>query len=691
MAVVLLIVWAAPAFTAEQDETFTKWLEDFQAWDVLQDELSRQSSTPKTVLKRAKLLLRLDRPDDALGLLDAAGGFEDAGLEAERMWIKARAYRLQEKPVEALIQYSRAAESMMPDARLETMRSEPDLEAFWKAVWKKWYWDRFTGTHLLANQGQQQLILRAAEQAGAAWPDDPFWGYAADIMRASLERSSQEADQGEASMRLLDLESETASRLATSLAAASIGSLQAAEQVLQPVAPSSLALLWLDLLDRLYTRDGQAGSLRVAEAEQIRRSMKLTAFREWALPAMQSLPQETWRIREPKAASWEAFRKKLLAQDPDKALASLEKELESTLLGQDLKRVLAQYSLAFALLADRFERARGIWSDLDQEQLPLSLRICGLLLGYGRVAEVAGSSEESADTRRVLAFVSEILGPSDFWASHLVAPFWIEPGDEDRLRELERKYPLDRLLSYSLDRRAWSRNQTEALAKRAALLYPESSLRNDGLFFLARQAHQRGAINQAWQYVQEMDPDMLGSESRADYLLAKAGLLMEMGRESKSLAAYKQILSLAPEKLPLEKKLRLALMAQRHGEWDWAQSILQELWAQRESLSTALRAEVMFWMAEGAQKRGNDQKALEKYLKLAWEYPQEHIWAVTALYRSALIYEQQGRLQAARRLLEKVMQRADRESQKKAAQDRIEAIERKMDQGASAPELQYLY
>jgi TolA-binding protein len=107
-------------------------------------------------------------------------------------------------------------------------------------------------------------------------------------------------------------------------------------------------------------------------------------------------------------------------------------------------------------------------------------------------------------------------------------------------------------------------------------------------------------------------------------------------------------------------------------------------------LSSSLQAEVMFWLAEGAQKRGNQQKALENYLKLAWEYPQEHIWAVTALYRSALIYEQQGRLNAAKRLLEQVLDRADRDSQKKAAEDRIEAIERKMDQGVSAPELDYL-
>jgi hypothetical protein len=48
------------------------------------------------------------------------------------------------------------------------------------------------------------------------------------------------------------------------------------------------------------------------------------------------------------------------------------------------------------------------------------------------------------------------------------------------------------------------------------------------------------------------------------------------------------------------------------------------------------------------------------------------------MYRSALIYEKRGELGTARNLLKKVLKNADRESQKKAAQDRIDGIEDRM-------------
>lgn len=673
---------------AEQNEPFTEWLEDFQAWDVLQEELSRQSATPKTVLKRAELLLRLNKPAEARELLTKFGSFGDTQAEAERLWLMARSYRMQQKPVQALLQFSRAAQAMDDKTRLEFMRSEPGLDWYWKAVWKRWYWSRFTGTQLLANQGQQSLILQAAVQAEAAWPKDPFWSYAADRMRASLERSGQNKDQAGTQGSRLGIDARTARSLATSMASAAIGDMDAAAEALEGLQPARLRQVWSEMLGQLF--EGLSGAaFESRDLKQEAQPAKYLAFREWALPTMQRLPEAAWRVQAPESAAWSDFRARLRSMPPDQALRTVRKELESTLLGKELKSVLAQYALTYALLADRSDKARQAWSLLQTEEIPLSLQICGLLLGFQIEASSLFEADEESG-KQVAAFVIEMIGPGDFWASHLISSFWIKPADDKELEDLHRQYPLDRLLSYCLDRRAWDREHSQELAKRAALLYPSSRLRNTGLFFLAQQAHDQGKVRQAWDYVQIMNPDMLGPDSTAEYLLAKAGLLMEMGKESKSLRVYKQILELDPEKLPRDKKLKLALMAQRHGQWEWAQSMLKELWAQRESLSSSLQAEVMFWLAEGAQKRGNQQKALENYLKLAWEYPQEHIWAVTALYRSALIYEQQGRLNAAKRLLEQVLDRADRDSQKKAAEDRIEAIERKMDQGVSAPELDYL-
>ena len=70
-------------------------------------------------------------------------------------------------------------------------------------------------------------------------------------------------------------------------------------------------------------------------------------------------------------------------------------------------------------------------------------------------------------------------------------------------------------------------------------------------------------------------------------------------------------------------------------------------------------------------------EALETYLRLGWKYPKENMWAVTALYRAGLIYEQQGKSAAAKKLYQTVLENSGRESQKKAAKQRIKAIESK--------------
>ena len=67
----------------------------------------------------------------------------------------------------------------------------------------------------------------------------------------------------------------------------------------------------------------------------------------------------------------------------------------------------------------------------------------------------------------------------------------------------------------------------------------------------------------------------------------------------------------------------------------------------------------------------------ETYLRLGWKYPKENMWAVTALYRAGLIYEQQGKSAAAKKLYQTVLENSGRESQKKAAKQRIKAIESK--------------
>ena len=82
-------------------------------------------------------------------------------------------------------------------------------------------------------------------------------------------------------------------------------------------------------------------------------------------------------------------------------------------------------------------------------------------------------------------------------------------------------------------------------------------------------------------------------------------------------------------------------------------------------------------MAENDQIKGNTDKALDKYLKVYWFYKDQYIWSITGLYRAALIYEQIGKLDTAKRILMDVIKDAKRKSEKQAAISRLNAIKKR--------------
>jgi len=90
-----------------------------------------------------------------------------------------------------------------------------------------------------------------------------------------------------------------------------------------------------------------------------------------------------------------------------------------------------------------------------------------------------------------------------------------------------------------------------------------------------------------------------------------------------------------------------------------------------------MQAELLYYMAEGEHSMGNIDKALDYYLRLAWQYPQENIWALTAMFRAALIYDGMGQYDTAKNLLVTVIRNAETEQQREAAKNRLTEIEAK--------------
>ncbi|MDD4650188.1 MAG: tetratricopeptide repeat protein, partial [Desulfoplanes sp.] len=181
-------------------------------------------------------------------------------------------------------------------------------------------------------------------------------------------------------------------------------------------------------------------------------------------------------------------------------------------------------------------------------------------------------------------------------------------------------------------------------------------------------------------YLQKIQTKDLDQDDRVEFLLAKAGMEMELGYEDAALRDYGILMQENPGRVPLEKQLKLALLGQQKRQWTWAQGILEGLWDKRALVDEQIRAEILFWLGEGAQSQGKLGKALEYYLRLAWSYPGQNIWAVTAMYRAGLIYEKRGEFEAAKRLYSSVLKHSDRASQKKAAKARIASVSAGMEQ-----------
>ncbi len=665
------------------EQTFSEWLESFQAYDVLESELSLKNPSPDTLLHRTNLALQAGNPEKALQILERHGSFPAKALEARRIWSRARVLRSLDRPLEALFAYTKGAEMMAEDQKIDFFESEPDLRFFWKNTLRKWIFEHCFNGRIQASKGQKSLLLQAAYQAQTVWDRDGFW-----VRLKSALSGKQVPPAGGTDLLTLSVDSVSKQMVIQTMAGLSIQDNHYVQNSLKKISVFEVRQLWTGLLNELLDRDPDPMNTGVPDIGS--KYPKFISFQHVFFPQINDMGIKPWQIAHPEIDSWKAFTQSLNKTQLERALSIISNELNSVLLNKEIKEILEQYYFSYALMSDRKDLAEKIWPQLEISALPLSLKICGVLSGLS-TTEAGFPDQEQFKTQKLL--VSTLTGATGLKpANGLQLPFWIRLADSGAIEKVQSRYSLDMLLSYAVNNQKWKTEPSPRLAKESALLFPETSLGSKAFLYLARDAYETGQTQMAWGYLQHMEPRMLSRKEQVEYLQAKGGLLMDLGRVDDALQTYQQLLNRYPRELPAEKKLKLALLSQGRGNWKWAQETLQNLWEEHRSLEPGLQAEVMFWLGEGAQKSGHDLKALKYYLRLAWEFPEENIWAVTALYRSALIYEQKAELTAARNLFRKVLQKADRKSQKKAAQDRIEAIENRLgSHKAQEPEVSFLF
>ncbi|WP_432736302.1 tetratricopeptide repeat protein [Maridesulfovibrio sp. FT414] len=665
------------AASTSKQESFETWLEKYGAWDILENNYSTDAGSPDLILKRAETAYNLGRFSSCLEILQSTPSFENKKQEVSRLWLGGQAQRSLGDPVKAVIWFSQAARLMDTETMVARFTAEPYLKSVWFDVWRALFWGSFV-TPESSREAREMLLSQSFNQAEKVWPTAYFVINSKPGLNVLNATSGLLPEIGNATVvsendRIL---------IAQSLASASLGEWDKSTETLEGLSNSTVGTFWQSVNKFLETgtspenmTDFESGNLVRAQA----------FFKAGVLDPATASPA-LWQLVAPPSPAWSAFRKKLLEMEPNEALETIDRETGSMLLSTELVGALQNYRFAFALLSGNLEEAESVWKKLDNDRLPMSLRIAAAIVFRPPLAKVLNSSDQGQnDHLFIVANLCEAAGVDYFPSTKM--PFW-HSFSSTELNQKINVYPLDRLLLFTELNMAADLKMDESLARRSAFLFPGSELGARSFIYLAENAAQKRDFNLSAFYLKRVNQDKFGPKIRLKWLAAAVEYNLSAGEDAKALKGYNEILDSGGTLSP-EKELKLALMIQQKGDLKKAQAILERIWENKNGLNDELKAEILFWIAEGEHAMGDKEKALKHYLELAWEFPEQNIWAVTAMYRASMIYEHKGQFETAKRFLKTVIKRADRKAQKEAAEARLNAIEGKLTQAVTGKETSF--
>lgn len=646
-----LLFLLVPRLQAAPSKDFSGWLRENEALDAYARALQDETKTPEVVLERSRTLFALGRFNAAQNVLlqneTVFTGKDNGG----RLILLGRIYRNQQKFDRAVDSFTRALNYLDKDAYRKEISDISGLQELFIWSWKKNFWTALSPQYL--SEGKLETLFRWAKAALTAWPESGFWEMCVKTC-ANIREGESVPSSG------LSEYSQKISRL---FAYWSLRDFQNTGRILTGLPDNHPRNIWY-FFDT-YLESGQFSVQPFQNGTD--RAQAFTSVFAWQLKTLAE--ENKWTISYPELSGWEKYRKEISSLSPRESLDSLLKEYESALLAPEVKSALGKMILAYRLILG--ESGRISQKDIPDD-LPLCLRVSMAL---------ADNDPRAASVKQTkyIPMIREILLASGMQSgfSGVYAP-WGGASAQNASNEPS----LDYLGNYI----RLGQKEESTSSKGLAFLYPDTPLGQSAFLRLAREAYKQGYKKTAWDYLQRIQSKKFPAENESELLKAKAGILMDLGREDESLKTYATLLKRYPRSISPQKRLKLALAAQQKNKWKWADEILKRLWEEREELSSPLRAEVLFWIAEGEQMRGNIDSAIDSYLRVAWKYPGENIWAVTAAYRAAQLYEKRDMLNTARNLYEMVLKRSDRDSQKKAAKQRLNVIDAaKEKQGEHAP------
>ena len=662
---------------AASEQTFQEWLEHYGAWDRLEQEFTQESSqeSPENILKRAEIYLNLNSPDKTLEIIEMTPSFEDQSIEAKRLWIGGQAQRARGALSKAVLWFTQAGTHMDESTMRSRFRDEPGLETIWQDVWLKMYWS-YSSNFTLSKDTQKETLNQVLEIGRTVWRTE-FWETANSLLHPAPIIVPADENVLPAPTALEDtiipvVTDQDTRLIAKSMSLVSLEKFSEAHTTVASISSEPAKTFWTAIV--IFVENGSLPSnLDVFKEGNY---LKANAFWAGNILAAHSLSRDQWYLGNPESGPWTQFRNNILNMDFNDAIKAIDNELGSMLISEQTTALLNNFKLALSLANDNFVLSSTAWNKITKKALPITLRLAGMLAFKEDFKNVL--PDNPGEAYKLYPVLSALSGAAGMDVHKRTdAPFWTT-AQPSRLRQLAKvKYPLDRLLLLAYWQQFFADKPSVDLAKRAAFLFDDTSFGIRSLIYLANEAVKAQKLQMGAFYLNRIDETTLSPDLQVAWLDIKTRLELESGRQSAALDTYKEMVATG-EDIPVMTRLRMALLYQQRREYQAAQAELLSMWEQRTSMTTTLQAEILFWLGEGEHAMGNTDNALDYYLQLAWQYPQENIWCLTAMYRASLIYEKRGKYETAKKLLGTVVRNASRKEQREAAKARIDAIERKM-------------
>ncbi|GAB6125368.1 tetratricopeptide repeat protein [Humidesulfovibrio idahonensis] len=653
---------------APTDSAYEQWLKKYGAYDRVAQPIDEISDTTSaTALKRAEAHLLQGVPAQALAVVEGLKPYDDPGMEIHRLWLGGNAHRALGDPYKAVVWYSQAAKLMDAKQMKAKLSAEAGLDALWIDVWRRQYW-AFVGNPSASREALELTLRTLQNQAETAWGKENFWIKSKEALSLATGETTPPAADKAAKDGALKVSDADRLRIAQAVAAASIEDYAQAKSILAKVGEPALRDFWGALLGFLNT-----GKTPDAKSIGAAGYAKAAGFWNANLLAAYSANRSEWLLGS-STASWTKFKANLSQLSKTEAQEAVDKEMQSLLISDEMSRLLRSLKFILTLEEGNTDAAKEIWDGLDKRKLPISLRVAGGLAFREELQSLL--PQEIGAAGKLSPALAALLAAGGTGAPLAgEAPFWtrVEVG---RSSNVNKTWPLDRLLVLSDWQARWVAGPGSELARRSAFLFPDTMYGYDCLVYLTQKAVENRAFQQAGTYLERMAALSTDKRRAAIRLGLKGKMERESGKDAEALATYQEIAELGVDMDP-KTRLDMATFFQLKNDLDNGRKQLLILWEQHDKLPRNMQAEILFWLGEGEHSQRNYDAALDYYLRLAYQYPQEPMWPTVAMYRSAMIYEIKGNFETAKKLLRSVIATADTKEAQEAARNRLNALEAK--------------